>query len=76
MRSTIGAMLWLVDDENRAGLLLIKPRCFVEEECADEAIDKSTDVRDGTFATCRRGRDLVAIRGKADVARTNNFGSD
>jgi len=28
---TIGAMLWLVDDENRAGLLLIKPRCFVEK---------------------------------------------
>ncbi len=73
---TIGAMLWLVDDENRAGLILIKPRCFVEEECADEAIDKSTDFRDGTFATCRRVRDVVAIRGKADVARTINFGSD
>ena len=73
---TIGAMLWLVDDENRAGLLLIKPRCFVEEEWADEAIDKSTDFRDGTFATCRRGRDLVAIRGKADVALTINFFSD
>ena len=41
----IGAMLWLVDDENRAGLLLIKPRWFVEQECADEVIDKSTDFR-------------------------------
>jgi hypothetical protein len=27
-------------NENRAGLLLIKPRSFVEEECADEVIDK------------------------------------
>jgi hypothetical protein len=44
-RITIGAILWLDDDENRAGLLLIKPSCFVEEECADEAIDKSTDFR-------------------------------
>jgi hypothetical protein len=42
----IGAILWLEeDDENRAGLLLIKSRCFVEEECADEVIDKSTDFR-------------------------------
>jgi len=31
------------DDENRMGLLLMKPRCFVEEECADRVIDKSTD---------------------------------
>src|SRR3984893_5226134 len=42
---TIGVILWLADDENRAGLLLIKPRCFVEDECADEVIDKSTDFR-------------------------------
>jgi hypothetical protein len=46
MRSiTIGAILWLDDDENRAGLLLTKPRCFVEQECADEVIDKSSDFR-------------------------------
>jgi hypothetical protein len=44
-RITIGAILWLDDDENRAGLLLIKPRCFVEEKCADEVIDKSTYFR-------------------------------
>jgi hypothetical protein len=31
----------LDDDENRGGLFLIKPRCFVEEEYADEVIDKS-----------------------------------
>jgi hypothetical protein len=42
---TIGAILWLDDDENRAGLLLIKPGCLVEEEYADEVIDKSTDFR-------------------------------
>jgi hypothetical protein len=30
----------------------------------------------GTFATCRCARNVVAIRGKADVARTINFGSD
>jgi hypothetical protein len=30
---------------NRAGLLQIKPRCLVEEESADEVIDKSTDFR-------------------------------
>jgi hypothetical protein len=39
MRSDqIGAILWLDDDQNRAGLLLMKPRCFVEQECADEVI--------------------------------------
>jgi hypothetical protein len=27
------------DDENGVGLLLIRPRCFVEEECVDEVID-------------------------------------
>jgi hypothetical protein len=40
-RITTGAILWLDDDENRAGLLLKKPRCFVEQECADEVIDRS-----------------------------------
>jgi hypothetical protein len=44
-RITIGALLRLDDDEHRAGVLLIEPRCFAEEECADEAIDKSTDYR-------------------------------
>jgi hypothetical protein len=39
----IGAILWLDDDGNRAGLLLIKPGCSVEEECTDEVIDRSTD---------------------------------
>jgi hypothetical protein len=38
-RITIGAILWPDDDENRAGLLLTKPRCFVEEKCADEVFD-------------------------------------
>ncbi|MDB5611177.1 MAG: hypothetical protein JWP25_8077 [Bradyrhizobium sp.] len=33
-RITIGAILGLDDDENRAGLLL-KPRCLAEEERAD-----------------------------------------
>src|SRR5260370_16499616 len=27
----------------------------------------------GTFATCRRGCDVVAIRGRADVVRTSRF---
>jgi hypothetical protein len=40
-RIAIAAILWLDDDENRAGLLLMKPRCFVEQE----VIDKSTDFR-------------------------------
>jgi hypothetical protein len=31
---------------------------------------------DGTFATCRRVLDAVAIRGRADVVRTSRFGSD
>jgi hypothetical protein len=31
---------------------------------------------DGTFATCRRVLDVVAIRGRADVVRTSRFGSD
>jgi hypothetical protein len=44
-RIRIGAILWLDDDGNRAGLLLMNPRCFIEEECADEVIDKSTDFR-------------------------------
>jgi hypothetical protein len=44
-RITIGAILWLDDDENRAGLLLTKPGSFAEEECTDEVIDKSTDFR-------------------------------
>src|SRR5947207_15616937 len=30
----------------------------------------------GTFETCSDVRSLVAIRGKADVARTTRFGSD
>jgi len=30
----------------------------------------------GTFAKCQRVRKVVAIRGKADVARTTRFGSD
>jgi hypothetical protein len=42
---TTNAILWPDDDESRAGLLLIKPRCFVEEECAGEKIDQSTDFR-------------------------------
>jgi hypothetical protein len=42
---SIGSIIWLDDDESRAGLLLIEARCFVEEECPDEGIDKSTDFR-------------------------------
>jgi hypothetical protein len=33
------------NDESRAGHLLMKPRSFVEEESADEVIDKSTNFR-------------------------------
>ncbi|SHJ78545.1 hypothetical protein SAMN05444159_1484 [Bradyrhizobium lablabi] len=36
--------LWLDDNESHAGLLLTKPRCFVEE-CVYEVIDKSSDFR-------------------------------
>jgi len=36
---------WLHNDESRAGLVLIKPRNFVEEESADEVNDKSTNFR-------------------------------
>jgi hypothetical protein len=42
---TIGVILWLDDDESRAGLLLTKPSCCVNEECGDEAINRSTDFR-------------------------------
>jgi len=41
----IGAILWPDDDGIRAGLSLTKPKCIVEEECADEVIDKSTEFR-------------------------------
>jgi hypothetical protein len=41
-RIRIGAILWPDDDKDRAGFLLMKPRCFIDEECADEVIDKST----------------------------------
>jgi len=41
----IGAILRLDDDEIRAGFLLIEPRCFIEEECADEVIDELSDFR-------------------------------
>jgi hypothetical protein len=41
----IGATLWLDDDENLTGLVRTKQRCFVEQECADEVIEKSTDFR-------------------------------
>src|SRR5260370_29619849 len=47
---TIGAILWLDDDESRAGLLLIKPRCFVEEECGDEVIERCVPVIHPTAA--------------------------
>jgi hypothetical protein len=40
---TIDEILWLDDQENRTGLIFIKLRCFVEEECADEVI--ATDFR-------------------------------
>jgi hypothetical protein len=43
-RITIGAILWLDDDESRDGLLLIKPRCSVEEECGDEVIGRGVPV--------------------------------
>jgi hypothetical protein len=62
---TIGAMLWLVDDENRAGLLLIKPRCFVEEECADEVINGSTEAAPMRFydwMTCQITEGYCALQ--------------
>jgi hypothetical protein len=65
-------MIWLDDDESRAGLLLlIEARCFVDEECPDEGIDKLTS-GDGTKRTSRDVRSLVAIGGgKADMAVTS-----
>jgi hypothetical protein len=41
----IGALIWPDNDERCAGHLLMKPRSFVEEESADEVIDKSTNFR-------------------------------
>jgi hypothetical protein len=41
----IGAILWLNDDENRTGLLLIEPHCCGEKKCVAEATDKSTHFR-------------------------------
>jgi hypothetical protein len=46
MRSiTIGALLWLDNDENRAGFLLIETHGFGEKKCVADAIDKSTHFR-------------------------------
>jgi hypothetical protein len=46
MRSiTIGALLWLDNDENRAGFLLIETHGFSEKKCVADAIDKSTHFR-------------------------------
>jgi hypothetical protein len=44
-KNAIGAILWLDDDGNRAGFLLIEPHCFGEKTCVVEAIDKSTHFR-------------------------------
>ena len=49
---------------------------------ADEVIDSKTQFAAthesayGTFETCRDVRSMVAIGGKADVARIAHFGSD
>jgi hypothetical protein len=59
-RTTIGAILRPDDDENRAGLFLTKPRCFVEQECVDEVIDRSADFR--------RWSKLVGKMGGATIA--------
>jgi hypothetical protein len=44
-RITIGALLWLDNDENRAGFLLIETHGFGEKKCVADAIDKSTHFR-------------------------------
>jgi hypothetical protein len=56
---------------NRAGLLQIKPRCLVEEESADEVIDKSTDFRCWHFSDLTGRLTMSVLEGKADfpVAR-------
>jgi hypothetical protein len=43
-RITIDAILWLDDDQSRAGLLLIKPRCFVEKECVRSCCAANGDI--------------------------------
>ena len=70
---TIDAMLWLVDDENRAGLILIKPRCFVEEECADEAIDKSTDFPGWHFCDVSASPRCGRYQAKSGRSADNQF---
>jgi len=66
-------MLWLVDDENRAGLLLIKPRWFVEQECADEVIDKSTDFRWWHFCDVSASPRCGRYQGKRGRSADNQF---
>jgi len=50
MRSiTIGAILWLEDDEFRAGLFAHKPEnAFDNDECADEIIEYQLTSGDGS----------------------------
>ena len=46
MRSiTIGDLIWLDNDENRAGFLLIETHGFGEKKCVADGIDKSTHFR-------------------------------
>jgi hypothetical protein len=46
MRSiTIGDLIWLDNDENRAGFLLIERHGFGEKKCVADGIDKSTHFR-------------------------------
>jgi hypothetical protein len=54
--------------EHLAGLLLIKPICFGKEECTDEVIEKSTDVRGPTASA------YVRFAPKPDVAFKSAFG--
>jgi hypothetical protein len=57
-RTTIGTILRPDDDENRAGLLLTKPKCFVSKNAP--VIDKSADFR--------RWLKLVGKMGGATIA--------
>ena len=66
---TIGAMLWLVDDENRAGLLLIKPRCFVRKNAPTK---RSINQLTSGMALLRRPR-FGRYQGKSGRSADNQF---
>jgi hypothetical protein len=68
---TTGAILWLDDDENRAGLLLIKPRCFVIDNQLTSGDVHLADV--GVFANVRFAPILLK-KSKIESLRTSREG--